>query len=272
MAFCFRQLVTFINFSNASQVSSKYYSGSLIQFGIGLSDNIDVCHSAHYICAIFYGTSKAFVYLFLGSPQLYQWQSQLRPITRPFLTVERTHLVWEPFGGRVRRKSPIYLLCIGSMVGHLALFIILITESGALYFSILESRCCSYTGLALMQGSRNMYYDTDGICYITTRKYVAPLVLAFDLYVTLSLLNRKASYYGTDTSTYSSQLSLLSLSGAAERVPTSSFEVWRVVLLSLRQFPSLSLLRISSSSRYCVDERPRGFASVPVCWTSSSMH
>ncbi|ESK93166.1 hypothetical protein Moror_1102 [Moniliophthora roreri MCA 2997] len=66
------------------------FSSALVIFGIGLETSLVVCATAIYLCAVFYCTSKVFVYLFL---------------------LEKVHLVWSPSMGSLKKaQSPIYML------------------------------------------------------------------------------------------------------------------------------------------------------------------
>ncbi|GAW00138.1 hypothetical protein LENED_001635 [Lentinula edodes] len=70
------------------------FINQLLIFGITLQFNDTTCKAAAHVCAVLYGVSKAFMYLFLA---------------------EKVHTVWSPISRR-RFSSPQYKICFFSLV------------------------------------------------------------------------------------------------------------------------------------------------------------
>ncbi|KAJ4472383.1 hypothetical protein C8R41DRAFT_592169 [Lentinula lateritia] len=70
------------------------FINQLLIFGITLQFNDTTCKAAAHVCAVLYGVSKAFMYLFLA---------------------EKVHTVWSPIDRR-RFSSPQYKICFFSLV------------------------------------------------------------------------------------------------------------------------------------------------------------
>ncbi|KAJ8092005.1 hypothetical protein PM082_024241 [Marasmius tenuissimus] len=118
------------------------FSSGITVFGVGLESSPAACTSAIAICIVFYASSKVLIYLFL---------------------IEKVHLVWSPtsqVGSRLR--SPVYLVCLATMSGYLAVIILMIL--GAVHF-----------------------WREDGNCVIGLKPFSSIPLLAYDLYITIFL-------------------------------------------------------------------------------------
>ncbi|KAJ6484854.1 hypothetical protein C8R45DRAFT_1214783 [Mycena sanguinolenta] len=116
-------------------------SAGLLIFGIGLGRNRSSCSAGIYLCVLFYTTSKVLIYAFL---------------------TEKVYIVWEN-GIRRRLKSPVFLVCIGTV---------------ALYFGIIFT----------------MFFERiaefrvgDKACVIGLKPTASLPLLVFDLYINLLL-------------------------------------------------------------------------------------
>ncbi|KAL0574017.1 hypothetical protein V5O48_007939 [Marasmius crinis-equi] len=118
------------------------FSSGILIFGVGLETSMQACTTAIAICIVFYGSSKILIYLFL---------------------VEKVYLVWSPtaeVGSRLR--SPVYLVCMATMLGYVAVIILMIL--GPIHF-----------------------WRDDGTCIIGLKAFSSIPLLAFDLYITIFL-------------------------------------------------------------------------------------
>ncbi|KAJ8075466.1 hypothetical protein PM082_019804 [Marasmius tenuissimus] len=117
------------------------FSSGMLVFGVGLETTTATCHGAIVTCIVFYTSSKILIYLFLS---------------------EKAFLVWSitAVGGRFR--SPVYLLCLGNMLGYLAILILMIR--GKIHF-----------------------WRDDGACIIGLKAFSSIPLLVYDLYLTFFL-------------------------------------------------------------------------------------
>ncbi|KAK1216013.1 hypothetical protein PQX77_021363 [Marasmius sp. AFHP31] len=117
------------------------FSSGMLVFGVGLETTTAACHGAIVTCVVLYTSSKVLIYLFLS---------------------EKVFLVWSvtAVGGRFR--SPVYLLCLGTMLGYLVIFILMIR--GRIHF-----------------------WRDDGACVIGLKAFSSIPLLVYDLYLTFFL-------------------------------------------------------------------------------------
>ncbi|KAF7337150.1 hypothetical protein MVEN_02153000 [Mycena venus] len=112
-------------------------SGGLLIFGVGLGRDGLACGAGIYLCVIFYTSSKFLIYAFL---------------------TEKVYIVWEN-GVRPRLKSPVYLICMGTV---------------ALYIAVI---------LAMFFGRIAEFRSGDGACVIGLKPTASLPLLAYDLYI-----------------------------------------------------------------------------------------
>ncbi|KAJ6525958.1 hypothetical protein B0H19DRAFT_1275837 [Mycena capillaripes] len=79
------------------------FSSAILIFGVGLQMNETACATGIYICVLFYASSKVLIYAFL---------------------TEKVYIVWDT--GRKRMRSPVYLVCMGTVLLYAAVIIIMI--------------------------------------------------------------------------------------------------------------------------------------------------
>ncbi|KAK6988110.1 hypothetical protein R3P38DRAFT_3098313 [Favolaschia claudopus] len=115
-------------------------SGILI-FGVGLRRDGVACAAGIYLCVGFYTTSKLLIYCFLS---------------------EKVYIVWEN-GVRPRLRSPVYLVCLVTIV---------------LYIGVI---------LAMFFGRIAEFRSGDGQCVIGLHPSASISLLAYDLYVNVLL-------------------------------------------------------------------------------------
>ncbi|KAK1218997.1 hypothetical protein PQX77_018300 [Marasmius sp. AFHP31] len=117
------------------------FSSGMLIFGVGLETTQAACHGAIVICIVFYTSSKILIYLFLS---------------------EKVFLIWSitAVGGRFR--SPVYLVCLGTMIGYLVVLILMIR--GKIHF-----------------------WRDDGVCVIGLKAFSSIPLLVYDLYLTVFL-------------------------------------------------------------------------------------
>ncbi|KAF8126872.1 hypothetical protein K438DRAFT_1646896 [Mycena galopus ATCC 62051] len=115
-------------------------AGGLLISGVGLRRNGNSCAAGIYLCVVFYASSKVLIYAFL---------------------TEKVYVVWEN-GVRRRLKSPLWLLCMGTI---------------ALYVGII---------VAMLLG-RISGFNSDGVCIIGLKPTASLPLLAYDLYINILL-------------------------------------------------------------------------------------
>ncbi|KAJ7767294.1 hypothetical protein B0H16DRAFT_355271 [Mycena metata] len=116
-------------------------SAGLLLFGVGLQHEGEVaCSAGIFLCVAFYATSKILIYCYLA---------------------ERVHIVWD--GGVRRRSSPIFLICMGTVLLYLGVVICMVVERIA-YFR-----------------------DGKGVCVIGIKRAASLSLLSFDLYINVLL-------------------------------------------------------------------------------------
>ncbi|KAJ7679374.1 hypothetical protein DFH06DRAFT_1166401 [Mycena polygramma] len=116
-------------------------SAGLLIFGVGLSRDSMSCGAGILICVAFYATSKVLIYAFLS---------------------EKVYMVWEN-GLRRRFKSPVYLVCIGTV---------------ALYIGVVAS---------MIYGRIAEIRSGDGACVIGLKPMASLPLLSYDLYINVLL-------------------------------------------------------------------------------------
>nr|GAT44290.1 predicted protein [Mycena chlorophos] len=116
------------------------FSTGIIVFGIGLQLNELACGAGIYLCIIFYCTSKILIYLFL---------------------TEKVYIVWG--NGARRLRSPVYLICVGSVTAYVAVVLIMFI------------------------GRVEQFRPGDGACVLGLRPSSSIPLLSYDLYINLLL-------------------------------------------------------------------------------------
>ncbi|KAJ7775763.1 hypothetical protein DFH07DRAFT_799666 [Mycena maculata] len=116
------------------------FSSGLLIFSVGLERDTNACAAGIYLCVSFYTTSKVLIYAFLS---------------------EKVYIVWDT--GRSRFRSPVYLICAGTVLLYLGIIILLV------WGRIAEFR----------QG--------DGACVIGLKPTASLPLLAYDLYINILL-------------------------------------------------------------------------------------
>ncbi|KAL0059010.1 hypothetical protein AAF712_014279 [Marasmius tenuissimus] len=117
------------------------FSSGLLIFGIGLETTPTACRSAILICVAFYISSKVLIYLFLS---------------------EKVLVIWSITAAGGRFRSPVYLICLATMFGYVAVLILMIL--GATHF-----------------------WREDGACVIGLKPFSSIPLLVYDLYLTIFL-------------------------------------------------------------------------------------
>ncbi|KAJ6505215.1 hypothetical protein C8R45DRAFT_972030 [Mycena sanguinolenta] len=125
-------------------------AGGLLIFGVGLRRNGHSCSAAIYLCVLFYTSSKILIYAFL---------------------TEKVYIVWEN-GARRRLKSPVYLICMGTIVLYLGIILAMFFERIAAFRSG-DSACV--IGLKPMASLPLLSYDLY-INVLLTSLFVWPLL------------------------------------------------------------------------------------------------
>ncbi|KAJ7346131.1 hypothetical protein DFH08DRAFT_1008026 [Mycena albidolilacea] len=116
-------------------------SAGLLIFGVGMRRDEHACSAGIYLCVVFYTSSKVLIYAFL---------------------TEKVYIVWEN-GVRRRLRSPVYLICMGTVV---------------LYAAVI---------LAMFFGRIAEFRSGDGACVIGLKPTASLPLLAYDLYINVLL-------------------------------------------------------------------------------------
>ncbi|KAJ7153840.1 hypothetical protein C8R46DRAFT_1268388 [Mycena filopes] len=116
-------------------------SAGLVLFGVGLQHDSGIaCSAGIYLCVVFYASSKILIYSYL---------------------TEKVHIVWG--GGEPRLTSPVYLICMGTVLLYVGVIIVMLIERIA-YFR-----------------------PGDGLCVIGLKPVASLSLLCFDLYINVLL-------------------------------------------------------------------------------------
>jgi hypothetical protein len=110
-------------------------TGGVIIFGVGLETASHVCSLGIILCVMFYATSKALIYAFLGTSLRMR-----RYIMLTHCTVEKVHIVWAPVVGSKRSNSVIYRICSFLMLGYIAIIILMFIGKHITRFVLVEAR------------------------------------------------------------------------------------------------------------------------------------
>jgi len=91
------------------------FASGLLTLGVGLEANDGSCATGIFLCIVFYGTSKFFVYAFLCSSSL--------PCIQPSFTAEPcvaegVHTVWQPAPNSRRLQCKPYVGCVMVLFGY----------------------------------------------------------------------------------------------------------------------------------------------------------
>lgn len=125
-----------------------FTTGVLI-LGIGMATSAAACSLGIYLCIVFYGTSKVFIYLFL---------------------IERVYVVWRPTPTTPRSRSKVYVVCM-------ALLTLFLGVAGVMFYgnisSIQDGTC--YIGLKFVASTPLLAYDLF-ITLLLTTLFLWPLL------------------------------------------------------------------------------------------------
>jgi hypothetical protein len=91
------------------------FSSGILILGVGLEKNELSCSMGIFLCIIFYGSSKLFIYAFLCSSPLPFIRSSL--VTEPHVA-ERVHVVWRPSSHSRRLQCKAYIWCLIVLFGY----------------------------------------------------------------------------------------------------------------------------------------------------------
>lgn len=151
------------------------FASGLLILGIGLETNDGSCATGIFLCIIFYGTSKFFIYAFLCSSSL----SCIRPsiIAEPH-AAEGVHTVWRPAPHSRRLQCKPYVGCVMVLFGYCGIVGVLFYGR----FLCLGSGMDSHKAL----GRVSFFGGDNGACYIGLREPVSIALLTYDLQVTLN--------------------------------------------------------------------------------------
>ncbi|KAJ7138636.1 hypothetical protein C8R46DRAFT_610593 [Mycena filopes] len=116
-----------------------FCSGLLI-FGVGLQTNNIACGAGVFICVLFYASSKVLIYAFL---------------------TEKVYIVWDT--NRPRLRSPVFLVCTGTVCLYAAVIIIMIV------------------------GRVDQFRPGDGACVIGLKPTASIPLLSYDLFINVLL-------------------------------------------------------------------------------------
>ncbi|KAJ7675181.1 hypothetical protein B0H17DRAFT_946142 [Mycena rosella] len=113
----------------------------ILVFGVGLQLNRTACAAGIYLCITFYTTSKLLIYSFL---------------------TEKVYIVWDTHRNRLR--SPVYLVCMITVV---------------LYFAIIL--------IMFFVGRIDQFRQGDGACVLGLKPTASLPLLSYDLYINILL-------------------------------------------------------------------------------------
>ncbi|KAJ6517997.1 hypothetical protein C8R47DRAFT_1231786 [Mycena vitilis] len=116
------------------------FTAGMLMFGVGLQLNRTACWAGIYICVLFYAQSKILIYAFL---------------------TEKVYIVWDTT--RPRMRSPVYLICMGTVVMYSVVIVLLII------------------------GRIGEFRPGDGACVIGVKRSASIAVLAYDLFINVLL-------------------------------------------------------------------------------------
>ncbi|KAJ7899854.1 hypothetical protein B0H13DRAFT_2664213 [Mycena leptocephala] len=116
------------------------FSSGMVLFGVGLQMNDTACATGIYLCVLFYSSSKVLIYAFL---------------------TEKVYIVWDT--GRKRLRSPVYLICMGTVLMYAAVVI------------------------AMIIGRIDEFRPGDGACVIGLKPTASLPLLSYDLYINILL-------------------------------------------------------------------------------------
>ncbi|KAJ7876873.1 hypothetical protein B0H14DRAFT_2567984 [Mycena olivaceomarginata] len=116
------------------------FSTGILVFGVGLQLNATACSTGIYLCVLFYTSSKILIYSFL---------------------TEKVYIVWDT--GRKRLHSPVFLLCMATLVLYGAVLIIMVI------------------------GRVAKFREGDGACVIGLKPTASIPLLSYDLFINFLL-------------------------------------------------------------------------------------
>ncbi|KAJ6517538.1 hypothetical protein C8R47DRAFT_256166 [Mycena vitilis] len=116
------------------------FTAGMLMFGVGMQMNRTACWAGIYICVLFYAQSKVLIYAFL---------------------TEKVYIVWG--ATRPRMRSPVYLICMGTVVMYTAVIVLLII------------------------GRIGEFRPGDGACLIGVERSASIAVLTYDLFINVLL-------------------------------------------------------------------------------------
>ena len=92
------------------------FTAGVLILGVGMAASASACSLGIYLCIVFYGTSKIFIYLFLSEFPLPLWMAI---VMLSVFTVERVHVVWRPTPTTPRLRSRVYVVCMSLLTFYL---------------------------------------------------------------------------------------------------------------------------------------------------------
>ncbi|KAL0059011.1 hypothetical protein AAF712_014280 [Marasmius tenuissimus] len=137
------------------------FSSGVVIFGIGLETTTRACTGAIAVCIIFYASSKVLIYLFLS---------------------EKVFVIWSMSSTGGRFRSPVYLVCLGTMVGYVVVLILMVLGE---YIPTNEILTPSETPV-LPTGAIHFWRE-DGACVIGLKAFSSIPLLVYDFYLTVFL-------------------------------------------------------------------------------------
>ncbi|KAF9792594.1 hypothetical protein BJ322DRAFT_59391 [Thelephora terrestris] len=125
------------------------FTTGILILGIGMATSNAACSLGIYLCIVFYGTSKLFIYLFL---------------------IERVYVVWRPTPTTPRSRSRVYVVCMALLTLYLGV-------AGVMFYgnisAIREGIC--YIGLKFVASAPLLAYDLF-ITLLLTTLFLWPLL------------------------------------------------------------------------------------------------
>ncbi|KAF9650644.1 hypothetical protein BDM02DRAFT_3111949 [Thelephora ganbajun] len=118
------------------------FTAGILILGVGMATSTVACSLGIYLCIVFYGTSKIFIYLFL---------------------IERVHVVWRPTPTTPRLHSRIYVVCVSLLTLYLGVAAVMFYGNIS---GIREGIC--YIGLKFIASAPLLAYDLFITLFLTT--------------------------------------------------------------------------------------------------------
>ncbi|KAL0059012.1 hypothetical protein AAF712_014281 [Marasmius tenuissimus] len=120
------------------------------------------CTGAIAVCIVFYASSKVLVYLFLS---------------------EKVLVIWSKTSGGGRFRSPVYLLCLATMLGYVVVLTLMILGE---YITI-DTIITALLRLFTPPTGAVHFWREDGTCVIGLKAFSSIPLLVYDFYLTVFL-------------------------------------------------------------------------------------